>query len=262
MIETLKAQRVALLLISLGLFGFAMLITATLGSFEADLDTLFDVTPDAFKAMLKTQDVAGADLDAFLAAAAYRHPLFLIILLAFIIASAAGAMAREIERGTVFFLLARPIPRSHLPLARLGAMLLGLLLFLLLYYLGIAGGVLAFDLSDVSLSSLFLVLANALFLTLAIGGYCFLVSALASEGGTAIAIATGISIISFFLDYLASLWDAAEFLGPLSVFHYYDPVSTVIDGAVPLLHLSVLGSVALAGFAAAVLAFQRRDIAR
>ena len=39
------------------------------------------------------------------------------------------------------------------------------------------------------------------------------------------------------------------------------PVATVSDRAVPLLHLSVLGSVAVVGFAAAVLAFQRRDIA-
>ena len=130
-----------------------------------------------------------------------------------------------------------------------------------MYYLGIGSGVLAFDLPDVSLSSLSLVLANALLLALAIGGYSFLVSALTSEGGRAIAIATGISIASFFVDYLASLWDAAEFFGPLSVFHYYDPVSTVSDGALPILHLSVLGSVALAGFAAAVTAFQRRDIA-
>ena len=60
LLETLKAQRVALLLLSLVLFGFAVLITATLGPFEADPDTPFHFPPDALQPVLNTQAVAGA----------------------------------------------------------------------------------------------------------------------------------------------------------------------------------------------------------
>jgi len=51
-------------------------------------------------------------------------------------------------------------------------------------------------------------------------------------------------------------------LGPISVFHYYDPQAVVEASSIPALHLGVLGAVALVGFVAAGIAFQRRDLVR
>ena len=260
--HTLKSQRIALSLLSLGLFGFAILIPASFGSFGGEQGSFFESLPEGVKSLLKAQGGFASTPTGFLAAAGYRHPLYLIILVGFTIASASGAIAGEIERGTIFLLLARPIHRYELVLAKLGAATLGLIMFLGVALLGSWTGALAFDLSGLSFRALLLVQLNALFLILAIGGCSFLISATSSEAGKAISLSAGLAVVFFFLDFLSSLWSAVESLGPISVFHYYDPVSIADRGYVPALHLGVLGAVAVLGFVGAVVAFNRRDISR
>lgn len=258
--RTLSGQRIAILLLSLGLFGFAFLIPATFDAFGGEAGSIFESVPETLRTLLKAPAGLMSTPTGYLATG-YRHPVFLVILVAFIIASSSGAMAREIERGTVFLLLARPISRYRMVLAKLGSMLTGVLLFLAMALLGSWAGALTYSLEGVDFASLLLVQLNALFLALAIGGYSFLISALASEGGRVITVAASVTVAFFFLDFLAGLWTAIDFLGPASLFHYYDPVSIVDAGSIPALHLGVLGAVAVATFAAALIAFQRRDIA-
>ena len=259
--QTLKGQRIALLLLSLGLFGFAILIPAMFDSLVG-VGGYLESMPEGIKSLLKAQGRIASTPIGFLAATGYRHPIYFVTLVAFVIASASGAMAREIERGTVFMLLSRPLHRYRLVLAKLGAMLLGLILLLGAALLGTWTGALAFGLPDIDFPSLLLVQVNALFLTLAIAGYSFLISALSSEGGRTIALAAGLAVVFFFLDFLSSFWSAVHALGPVSLFHYYDPLSIVDNGSVSALHLGVLAAVAVVGFAGALVAFQRRDISR
>ena len=257
---TLKGQRITLLLLSLGLLGFAVLIASSYDTLGDDPGSFFESLPQGFRALLKAQVGLAATPTGYLAIG-YRHPVYLTILVAFTIAAASGAMAREIERGTVFLLLARPLQRYGLVLAKLAALLLALILFLSFALLGTWIGVRANDLENVDLSYMLLVQLNALFLVLAVGGYSFLISSLSNEGGRTISLATGVTVLLFFVDYIATLWSAIDFLGPISLFYYYDPVSVVDEGAISFLHLGVLGGVAVLGFTGALIAFQRRDIA-
>jgi len=83
--------------------------------------------------------------------------------------------AREIEKGTVFLLLARPFPRYHLVLAKGAALLVGLIALVGAALAGTALGITITDLDQpVRLSRFLLVSSNALLLFLAIGGYGFL----------------------------------------------------------------------------------------
>ena len=257
--STITGQRVALPLLSVALFGFAILIAATYNAFGEIQGSLFESLPEAFRALLKTQSGLAGTPNGFLATG-YRHPVYLTILTAFVIAASSGAMAREIERGTVFLLLSRPLHRYRLVLAKIAAMFLALVLFLGATLLGTWIGVLVGDMDGVDFPSLLLVQVNALFLIMAVAGYSFLISSVSSEGGRVISLAAGLAVVFFFVDYLATLWSAVEYIGLLSLFHYYDPVSVVDKGAVPALHLGVLGAVAVVGFAGALFAFQRRDI--
>ena len=102
---------------------------------------------------------------------------------------------------------------------------------------------------------------NALSLGLAILGYAYLFSALSSDGGRAILIATGVSVAFFFVDFISSLFDALEPLGLLSIFHYYDPVGLAVDASFPGLHVAVLLATGAVTLAAALIIFERRDIA-
>ena len=223
-------------------------------------ENLFETLPENFKTLLKTQGGLVSTPSGYLATG-YRHPVYLIILAAFVIGSSSGAMAREIERGTIFLLLARPVQRHRLVIAKLAAMSLGLVLLASVSLFGSWVGVLAAGIDGVNFGYILLVQLNAVFLFMAIGGYSFLISAVSSEGGRTTVLAAGLAVVFFFADFLAALWSPVEFLGPLSIFHYYDPVSIIGRGGVLGLDLAILGIVAIIGFAAAIVAFERRDIA-
>ena len=96
---SLRGQRIGLGSVSLGLFGLSMLLAV---SFEAigggqAVEDFFDLLPEAFKALLGAREGIPTSAEGFLAAD-YRHPLYLVTLSSFVIASTVGAIAREIER--------------------------------------------------------------------------------------------------------------------------------------------------------------------
>jgi ABC-type transport system involved in multi-copper enzyme maturation permease subunit len=167
------------------------------------------------QAFLKTQ----GDLTPLLGAegymaVGYRHPIYLIVIAAFTI-SAGSALAREIEKGTVFLVLARPLQRYSLVLAKGTGLLVGLITLLGAALAGTALGVTITDLDQpVRLSRFLLISFNALLLFLAIGGYGFLIAALSSEGSRAIVLATGLTVAFFFIDYIVGLWDHWSFWLP------------------------------------------------
>ena len=115
---------------------------------------------------------------------------------------------------------------------------------------------------QVSMSVFIRVQLNVLALAVALGGYALLISAMSNDGGQVTAWTAGITVGMFFVDFLATLWSPAEPLGPLTIFYYYDPLAIAKDGGIPWLDIGVLLAVGAVGFVAALVTFQRRDIAR
>ena len=200
-------------MLSIGLFGIAILIAATFESFGEVQGGLFESLPEGVRALLKAQGGLSSTATGYLATG-YRHPVYLVALLAFTIAASAGAMAREIDRGTVFLLLARPVARHTLVIAKSGAMAAGLIGLIIVTFLGSWSGVLIYGMDGTDLGGLALVQVNAALLVLAVGGYSFLISALSNEGGRVVSVATAVTVAFFFFDYLAALWDPMSFVGP------------------------------------------------
>ena len=93
-----------------------------------------------------------------------------------------------------------------------------------------------------------------------IGGLTLLGSAAADTGGRCVAWATTGLVISYFVDYFASLWDALEPLEPLSVLDYFDPGQALVNGRVETSNLIVLGLVGAVGSLAGLVVFVRRDL--
>ena len=258
--QTLKGQRNGMAMIGLGALAFAVLLPTTYAAFGSVIGDLMEALPAAFRALIKADGGLSATATGYIAIG-YRDAVFMAIIIGAVIAASSAALAREIERGAMFLLLARPLQRYHIVLAKAGALVLMLAVIVSLSFLGTWIGVLGNGIDGVSFGALALALVNAFMLALAVGGYSFLLSALSSEGGRVISIATGLTVVFFFVDYLATLWSPARSLGPFSVFHYYDPHGVVETGSAPAAHLLVLGCVAVAGFLAAGIVFQRRDIA-
>ena len=260
---SLRGQRIGLGSVSLGLFGLSMLLAV---SFEAigggqAVEDFFDLLPEAFKALLGAQEGIPTSAEGFLAAD-YRHPLYLVMLSSFVIASTVGAIAREIERGTVLMLLAAPIARWRFLAAKAGALAVGIVLLALAALLGTWAGITVTGTDGVDMTIFVRVQIATVLLGFAIGGIGLLVSSFNSDGGQAMGITTAVIVVMYFVDFLSLLWDLAEPFGPLSVFHYYDPLAIARAGAVPATDLVVLLSVCVACTAGAFVIFARRDITR
>lgn len=260
--RTFWGHRVALLLMALGLASLMLLVPVTFTALPDGLAQQFlQHMPRGLQAFMKTSgDLAGAFSPDGYAAFGYRHPIYLIILSGFAISAAGGGLAREIERGTIFLLLARPLPRYSLVIGKAVEASVSLVLLASAAFLGTAIGAAIAHLEPFHLARFLLVSGYGLCLFLAIGGYSFLISALTSDGGKATGISAGLTVLFFLMDFLADLWHVTEWLGPLSVFHYYIPSDVAIRGVVPWGDMAVLLSVAGVTFAAALVVFQRRDI--
>ncbi len=76
----------------------------------------------------------------------------------------------------------------------------------------------------------------------------------------ALGITLAVTIVSYFLQILGSLWPDAEVLQPYSLFHYLDP-QAVLTGDTDPFAFGILAAVAIAGVLIALVVFPRRDIA-
>ena len=262
--QSLVGYRTGLVSVSLGLFTISVIIVYTFEAFGGleGIEDVFELLPEALKALLRAQGGFATSADGYLAAD-YRHPIYLIAMSAFVIAVSVGAVAREIERGTVLMLLAAPVARWRYLAAKLGALLVGITVLATAALLGTWLGVALTGLGDDVHMTVFLrVQVNTFALALAIGGIGLFVSSLHSDGGTAMGIVTAIVVVMYFVDFLSVLWGPAGPLGPATIFHYYDPLQIARSSGLPVRDLVVLLAVGLGGIAAALTVFQRRDIAR
>lgn len=174
------------------------------------------------------------------------------------ITSATATTAGE-EEGHVFALvLAKPVPRRRLLLAKAAAiaLVLGALSVAVLVGLRIAvaiagGGVATAHLAAASL--------HLLAFGLTVGALALALGAGTGQRGLAAGVAAGITLVMYLVNGIAPVSDATSWLGYLTLFHYYeggDPIANGIDAA----GLAVLVLVTTVLLSVAVVAFERRDL--
>lgn len=261
---TLRSHRIGLLAVSAGLFLMSLIIVYTFDAFGGldALGDLFESLPAPMAAMFRAQGGFGTTITSYIALD-YRHPVYIIAGLAFVLSVSSGASAREIERGTALMLLASPIARWRYLAAKVAVVIVGAVIIVAMSWLGSMAGVLLTGLADdVEGGTLMLAQVNELGVLLAAGGIAMLLSAVSSDGGRTVSMTAGILTVMYFLDFVGAIWGPAEPLAPLSLFYYYDPLAVATSGSTLLRDVLVLFGVGLAGFVAALVLFQRRDITR
>ena len=261
---TLRSHRIGLLAVSVGLFLMSLIIVYTFDAFGGldALADLFESLPAPMAAMFRAQAGFGTTITSYIALD-YRHPVYIIAGLAFVLSVSSGAAAREIERGTALMLLASPMARWRYLAAKIGVLVMGAVVIVTMSWLGsMAGTALTGVAGDVEGGTLMLAQLNELGVLLAAGGIAVLLSAVSSDGGRTVSVAAGILTVMYFLDFVGAIWGPAEPLAPLSIFYYFDPLAIATNGTTLLRDVVVLFGVGLAGFVAALVLFQRRDITR
>ncbi len=211
----------------------------------------------------------------------YVHPLMQMIFCIWAIGRAAGAVAGEIDRGTMELLLAQPIARWRVVLAHfladvmtipllclalwsgnwLGAWLVGML------QLGAPRGMLVQVVDPRVFAP---ALWNVGALLFAVSGYTMALSAAGRFRNRVLGIAVLVTLVQFLVNVVGQLWDVVEPLRPLTVFYYYQPQQIILSdrwtvglGNPAMLHVNgvaVLFAVGALGYAIALWTFCRRDL--
>jgi ABC-2 type transport system permease protein len=215
----------------------------------------------------------------------YVHPLMQTILCVWAVGRAAGAIAGELDRGTMELLLAQPVARSRVVLAHLGIDLVVIPLLCLSLWAGswlgvglfgrvVIGAAPAVATLQVDPLVLLPALGNVAALVFAVSGYTLWLSAGGRFRYRVLGVAVLWTLVQFLINVIGQMWDAGAWLRPFTVFFYYQPQQIilhhrwtvdvgqawhlgrplVVNGA------AVLVAVGAAGYALALWTFCRRDL--
>ena len=215
----------------------------------------------------------------------YVHPLVQTIFCVWAVGRAAGAVAGELDRGTMELLLAQPVPRRQIVVAHFLVDLITIPLICLSLWAGNWLGAAWFGQIDgqapltvrelrVNPLRLAPALAQAAALLFALSGATMWLSARGRFRWRVLGTAVFLVLAQFLLNVLGQLWDAAAVLRPLTVFYYYQPQQAILagkwtvdlgvwNGGKPLAHVpgvAVLLGLGLIGYALALRTFTRRDL--
>lgn len=263
MAQLLRRSRGGLIALTIGLFVFEYIQPIAIDAF-GNLDQLvaiMDLVPKPFLALMNVtpEVVEEVGLPGFLAMG-FTHPVYHLLVSAVIIWIAARGLAGEMESGQAQVALARPVSRMQFYLARvLGVALIALWVSIVAAMGNIAG--ILVSKPDGTMDNWHFVaqIGTSLLLALTVGGAALLVSSRADRMGQAVGWAAGFLIVSYVIDYFATLWSFLEPLQPFSVFNYYDPPIALAHGSIPWTNALVLGANSLACTVAGMLIFSRRD---
>jgi ABC-2 type transport system permease protein len=179
-----------------------------------------------------------------------------LILPFFLIMSFAGAIAGAEDRGALDILVTNPIPRRHVVLAHwlaVTAVSLGIVLFVGLVMWMVAQ-IMGLDVS--ALAALRGVL-NLIPICLVFGTLALALSAKLRNSGAVIGIVFAFIFLMFLVETLSNLVPSLDWLGSLSIFHYYGNAMT--EGF-PWGSVMGLIVIVIALLALAIRLFEKRDI--
>ena len=257
--RTWGAQAGKLVVVVIGIFLWGLLMPIIYSQFGSQFRQMMDtgLIPEQFA------NFGGGNIFSLPGSIAlgFIHPISLILVSVFAVGFAASAVAGERQRGTLEVLLARPVSRRTVYVTLLVAMLLftGLAIAGLLAGT-LAGAALGGVLDELDLARYPLVWLNGWLLFAALGSIGLAASVSFDRLSPALGITVAVTIVSYFLQVLGSLWPDAEALQPYSLFHYVKPME-VLEGETDPFGLGLLATVAVIGVIVALIVFPRRDLA-
>jgi ABC-2 type transport system permease protein len=250
------ALTLALMCLGLAIFTFILTRVAPTSGEASVFQALVAMIPKPILAMIGGE-IAISSARGIIAFG-YMHPFFLATMAAWILRITAGAIAGEIGRGTMDLIASRPVSRAEQVVAAWAVAIGGIALLATSAWTGTAVG-LQLRTLDVTARELAVVPAMGALMFAAWASIGLLISAAQRDSGPVIAWTGGLIVVSFVIVFISQIWSPAETIRPLSLFTYFRPQEIVLTG-VATKDVVVLAAVALAGLAAAIGVFHRRDL--
>jgi ABC-2 type transport system permease protein len=284
--KLLRDLRVSLLVVGLLLFGFQFLwCKSTQQGLEVmqkllgkgiDMRVVFRIVFDQESGQLIEKLIGGdrigigRGLDTL--SIGYVHPLLLTILSVWAVGRAAGAIAGELDKGTMELLLAQPIARWRVLVSHLAVDCITIPVLCCCLWLGTTVGSLTFGLIEMTEKNAAPIdpwrfgpaMWNVGALLFALSGTTMALSAAGRFRAKVLGIAVVLTLVQFLINLLAQTWSAIEFLRPWTVFYYYQPQALILsfEGAreMGLRNVETLLAVGAVGYGVALVVFARRDL--
>lgn len=260
--STLRRKRGALVAFAIGMAAFHFVVVATYPAIggAAAVDSVVRTFPPGLRRLLKLAPNLGAGfgLRDYLALG-FFHPVFLGLGAAFVVSRATDALAGEIERGSIYLVLSRPLARWALVVGKALEMFLGAGILAGAGWIGLALGVWTTALPGPIDPLPYLAAAGMAWLLFgALGAGALVISSWGSRTGLVGGLASAWTLISFVLDILPASAEAPPAM--LNPWHHYDPQALVAAGTVAPLGVAVLAGWCVAGTALACALWSRRDL--
>jgi len=189
------------------------------------------------------------------------HPIAIILTCIVAVGFPTTSVAGERQRGTLEIVLARPLSRQalHATLAVAAVGFVGLALASLLAG-ALTGAAYAGVFNELAVQRVPLLWLNALLLFTAFASIGLAASVSFDRLPPALGVGIGVVVVMYFFEVLGSLWPAARWLQPYSLFHYLE-ARAILTGLMPWGDLGVLLTVSALAVVWALVVFPRRDIA-
>jgi ABC-2 type transport system permease protein len=256
--QTLRIQRRTILWFAFGAAIYVLAIVAFYPSIRgnsAQYNDLLDAYPEAIQDAFGIEDFS--TFAGFVGAEA-MNVIWPLVAAGFAIAAGSASVAGEIERGTVDLWLSVPVERWRLLLAKVFALLAGVLAIVVATVAALAGGGAAIG-EWPGIGATLATLVSLPAIVVAVLGYSVLLSSLFGSRGAAAGLAAGLTLLAYLMAVIASMSDQLRWLAKLSIFSGYDVQPALAHGTVNWLGIILLTLVGAVCTVAALAIFQRRD---
>ena len=261
--KTIKKSLISLLIYTTISVAFVWMYVALFPSIFKEREKLkeaFEAYPEGLlQAFAIEIDTFVGSLEGFMAGE-YFSFLWPIILIILVITFASAAIAGEIDKGTIELLLAQPISRLKIFLAKYFSGLSIITAFVFLSNFSVVPFATLHNV-DYRIQNYLAVSIIGFLFAFAIFGICIMISSFSSTRGRPAAITGGMLIIMYGLNLFSSFQESLSSLKYASFFHYYDFNSAVVDNHIDILNVTLFLAVGIISAIIGAVIFIKRDIA-
>ena len=260
--RALKDRRTLLLIYCLAGIGLLWMYIALFPSFsdqQQNLEQLIKAYPESFLKAFNFDIKSFTTIEGFLSTEqfSFMWPILLIFIL---IGFAGGALAGEVEKGTIETLLSQPVSRAELFFSRY---LAGVVMLILFVVFSIFAAIPIIEIYNISykFENFFAVAYLGLLFGWAILSLGFLFSAIFSDKGKVSFITGGILVVMYVLNIIAALKDNLADLKYASFFYYFNASKALIYNEIDQWSYVVFIGVAVVCTIVGAIWFSKRNIA-
>ena len=259
--KELYQRRWSLIAYSIAALLFLALYVSIFPSFQ-DQSAKFDELVRSYpKALLEAFNIEQLRLTTIEGFVSVEHFSFVWPLMAmfFGLATAGAAIAGEVDKGTMSFMLSLPIGRTRMFLAKYFSALISIILFTSFSVMSLIPLARIMNLSVSTPNVLKTTILSAVFMWAI---YCMglIISSIASEKSTVYFTVGGILLAMYVVKILSGLVDSLDKLKYTSLFYYYSPDRALANGQLSVAAFIVFISIAIISTFGGLYLFNKRDV--